>query len=57
MKKNIADQMAREGMQRLRKQETYREKELQKEREKYAENPEKTLGAKGKDMQKIVEKS
>ena len=49
--------MAREGMQRLRKQETYREKELQKEREKYAENPEKTLGAKGKDMQKIVEKS
>ena len=43
MKKDKADQMARKGMQRLRKQETYREKELQKEREKYAENPEKNL--------------
>ena len=43
MKKDKADQMARKGMQRLRKQETYREKELKKEREKYAENPEKKI--------------
>ena len=41
--------MQRKRMQRLRKQETYREKELQKQRENYAENNENILSRKRKN--------